>query len=205
MTANSNKYIIAHYVHIHQSKAERDNTPLLSSAQDLKPEEWYQQLQRPYLKFFKMDVLCRWAWIAGEYLLSDGTQALCDGMDKTRVAVVLSTNHGCIEVDKKYQESMATIPSPALFVYTLPNIMLGELCIRHGFKGEQLSLVTEAPDFDELCFWVNDLLTHKGMDACLCGWVDAAGTSSDVCLFWITKAGNGTAFTPQNLQQLYRL
>ncbi|XZF12832.1 hypothetical protein ACTHGU_13675 [Chitinophagaceae bacterium MMS25-I14] len=202
MAADS-KYIIAHHVHINQSKAEKDNTPLLSSTQALKPEEWYQQLQRPYLKFFKMDVLCKWAWLGAEYLLSDGTNVLYDGLDKTRIGVVLSTNHGCIDVDKRYQETIATIPSPALFVYTLPNIMLGEICIRHGIKGEQLSLISEMPDFAELHFWADDLLTNKGMDACLCGWVDATGDTSDVFLFWVAKNGGGIAFTPQNLAQLY--
>ena len=31
--------------------------------------------------------------------------------------------------------------SPALFVYTLPNIVIGEICIRHHFKGENAFFV----------------------------------------------------------------
>ena len=62
-------------------------------------------------------------------------------LDTNKVAVVLATAHGCIDVDKKYLDTIELSLAPHCFVYTLPNIMLGEICIRHGFKGEQLCMV----------------------------------------------------------------
>ena len=163
------------------------------------PEALYGALHSGYPKFYKMDKLCKWAFVAGECLFpKNGPQP--EG-DKNNTALVLTTNHGCIDVDTRYQQGIA-LPSPALFVYTLPNIMLGELCIRHGFKGEQLCMVSEHFDAYELYFSVSGLLT-RGMDACLCGWVDAFDDQYEVCLFWITKKGSGLPFTPTNIQQLY--
>ncbi|MBS1588532.1 MAG: hypothetical protein JST52_02850 [Bacteroidetes bacterium] len=152
-----------------------------------------------YAKFFKMDQLCKWAWLGTELLLHQNDQSY----NKNQISVVFATAEGCIEVDKRYRQSMTTIPSPALFVYTLNNIMLGEVCIRHGFKGEQACLSSKEFDADELFFWASDLLTHRGMDACLLGWINITENNPDLCLFWVTHSGKGHPFSKQSLQQLY--
>ncbi len=167
------------------------------------PEDLYRDLGCNYVKFFKMDILCKWAWLATEILLSDNGSFAYGEMDKTRIALVLATTDGCIEVDKKYEESIASIPSPALFVYTLPNIMLGEICIRHGFKGEQASLINNAFDSNELYFWVNDILENRGMDACLFGYVNAANGEQDISLYWAAKDKGALPLTPANIQACY--
>lgn len=167
------------------------------------PQDLYRQLSYSYMKFFKMDLLCKWAWLGAEALLSDGEGHVYDGIDKSKVAVVLMTKNGCIDVDKKYLATISDIPSPALFVYTLPNIMLGEICIRHGFKGEQLCLVSNGFNAEELHFWVNDLLQNRGMEACICGFADAYDNNRDVCFFWISKQDGITPFTMNNLNKIY--
>jgi hypothetical protein len=168
-------------------------------------EAYYDALQYSYPKFFKMDALCKWAWLGTEALLTanDGGKTY-GGLHKDRIGVVLMTAEGCIAVDKKYQASIADIPSPALFVYTLPNIMLGELCIRHGFKGEQACLVSRSFDAAELHFWVSSLFENNKIDACLCGWVDATVDRHDVCLFWVTRTTKGYVFSPGAMQELYK-
>ena len=125
------------------------------------PEMLYDAMKCAYPKFYKMDRLCKWAWVGAEGMFSGN--GLYDGLDKNKIALVLSTSHGCMEADKKYQSTIA-MPSPALFVYTLPNIMLGEICIRHGFKGEQLCTVSEQFDAEEMFFNVKGVL-DRGMDA----------------------------------------
>ena len=175
--------------------------PPLDTTAALTPEALYHALQCNYPKFYKMDNLCKWAFVATDCLFYKNN--LNSNIDKNKVAVALSTSHGCIDVDKRYQAGI-TIPSPALFVYTLPNIMLGEICIRHGINGEQHCMVTESFDADELFFTANGLLS-RSMDACLCGWVDVAGDSYDVCLFWISNGGTGVAFTAQHLLEIYKL
>jgi len=191
---------IRHYVRLSPGRIVKDGREVTAAQ---KSEDIYQLLQHPYIKFFKMDVLCKWAWLGAEYLLGHGEDAVYKNIDKEKIAVAFFTGKGCLDVDIRYRESIAAIPSPALFVYTLPNIMLGEVCIRHGFKGEQVCMVQPEPDFNEIFFYVNDLLAQTGMEACLCGWADASGEAADVCFLWVTKAPGNTPFTAGNMEQLY--
>jgi hypothetical protein len=57
-------------------------------------------------------------------------------------------------------------------------------------------------DAAELCYWANDLLQNRNMDACLCGWVDATETKKEVILFWVTKGPNGMPFNTKQMEQL---
>lgn len=195
---------IQHWLHITDHSIVKDGVHVLPDGAEVnEPQDIFRMLQYNYMKFFKMDLLCKWAWLGAETLLTDKKGTLYEGIDKNKIAVVLMTSHGCIDVDKKYLDGMQNIASPALFVYTLPNIMLGEISIRHGFKGEQLCLADESFSAEELFFWVNDLLTNRGMEACLCGWVDAYDNHKDICLFWVTKQEGTMNFTKDNLQELY--
>lgn len=199
---------ISHWVRISNTKSIRNGKPLLTGDDELvfeKPENLYRSRAFSYPKFFKMDLLSKWAWLGAECLFNENGGMLYEGLDKHKVAVVLSTAHGCLDIDKKYQNSILSIPSPALFVYTLSNIMLGEISIRHGFKGEQACLVNDGLDSEELHFWVNDLLENRGMEACLCGWVDAVDYQHDVSMFWVVKSNNGLIFSPAAIQQIHTI
>lgn len=161
------------------------NGQILAKTGNSDPADMYRALRCSYAKFFKMDKLCKWAWLGAEALVKDTAgNWLYEGLDKRNIAVVIATKDGCLEVDHRYADSMQDIPSPALFVYTLPNIMLGEICIRHGFTGEQLCEVQDEFDVDNMLFWVHDLLTQRGASHCLFGWADAAGDQHQVTLFW---------------------
>ncbi|HRO43255.1 MAG TPA: hypothetical protein PL009_10505 [Flavipsychrobacter sp.] len=197
---------ISHWIRINNRGIIKEGASVFKPDTDIAPisaEQVYRHLQFSYPKFFKMDVLSKWAWIGAEILTNNGGKFSYEDIDKSKIALVLATAHGCIDVDRKYQQSILSIPSPALFVYTLSNIMLGEICIRHGFKGEQTCLVSDRFESNELYFWVNDLLENRGMEACLCGWVDAANNQHDVSLFWIGKNGNGITFSAVAMQQIH--
>lgn len=177
--------IASPYLQINEGIVTRGESKLLHLDPPFAPEEAYHATGTKYPKFFKMDALCKWAWVGAELLLNENGRLRYEGIDKSRIAVVLATNHGCIDTDIRYAETMANIPSPALFVYTLPNIMHGEICIRHGFGGEQLCLAQETFDEAELRFWCGDLMKRGNTDACLAGWVDVSKGKPDVRLFWI--------------------
>jgi hypothetical protein len=173
-------------VTIRQGQVARNGVRLAgaSAAAFATPEAMYEALGCAYPKFFKMDMLCKWAWLASEYLLLENGVSLYEGIPAEKIGVVLFTRSGCLEADKRYHDTLATVPSPALFVYTLPNIMLGEICIRHGFKGEQLCMVQEEFDSQELLFWVRELLQKRDMEACLYGWVDVTEDQTELILCW---------------------
>ncbi len=174
----------------------------LAATGTTEPADMYRALGCSYAKFFKMDSLCKWAWLGAEALLRQGESWLYDGLDKQHIAVVIATRDGCLETDHRYAETMQTIPSPAVFVYTLPNIALGEICIRHGFTGEQLCEVADDFDAEALLFWVRDLLEHRGANHCLFGWADAVGAHHDVSLFWADRQSI-ESLSVQQLQALH--
>ncbi len=85
----------------------------------------------PYPKFGRMDPLCKLAVAVSQML----APAL-DGLPHDDVALVGGTQLGCLEVDSQFEQSRwAGAPSPALFVYTLPSMFLGEVAILHRLRG----------------------------------------------------------------------
>ncbi|MFN8309676.1 MAG: hypothetical protein U0T73_06925 [Chitinophagales bacterium] len=108
----------------------------------------YEKIGLNYPKYFKMNPLCKLAIIAAELTLR---QALKVAPLHPATALVLTTRNGSLDTDERYWQSTAAIPSPGLFVYTLANVMAGEICIRYGIKGENYCFVTEGfnRDFHE--------------------------------------------------------
>lgn len=89
-----------------------------------------------YPKFYKMDNLSKLGFLAAEMILKNPTLIL--DFKKEDIAIVLYNRNSSLDTDINYFETVKEMASPALFVYTLPNILIGELCIRHGFKGENI-------------------------------------------------------------------
>ena len=130
--------------------------------------ELYRRFVRDYPKFFKMDTLCRLGFIAAELLLQKGP------VD----AVVLANRSASIKNDTDY---MATIsdgnyyPSPALFVYTLPNIVTGEIAIRHAIQGETSCYILNQPE--ELEPIILSTLNSQ-LSTILAGWCECSAPNT---------------------------
>jgi hypothetical protein len=101
------------------------------------------------------------------------------------VGVVLSNAHASLDTDIRYLQSVQDMASPALFVYTLPNIMIGEICIRHKFKGENTFFVFKDFDATFITSYVKGLLDEGLVRACVYGWVDVLHQEYDAELYLI--------------------
>jgi hypothetical protein len=158
-----------------------------------------------YPKFHKMDHLSKLGFLASELLMRD-MPPLVERYAAEHVAVVLANAHASQDTDLRYLESAKTKPSPALFVYTLPNIVAGEICIRHGLKGEIAFFVS--PDFDahQMSDYVNLVMASEKTKACVAGWVEVMGDHHDVFLYLAEKqrGSNGLEHTAGQLQKLYQ-
>jgi hypothetical protein len=152
----------------------------------------YQHFGFQYPKFYKMDHLSKLAWLAAELLLSKGFSP--DLYQPEDIAVVLSNSNASLDTDYKYMETVKEIPSPAVFVYTLPNIMIGEICIRHKFKGENAFFVFESFDAGFIHQYVHDLMENTMARACICGWVDVLGAEYKAVLFLVEKVASSVPF-----------
>lgn len=131
----------------------------------------YKQMIGNYPKFYKMDGLSRLGFVASEILLN----AEKGETDKER-AIIFFNHSSSIASDRNYKESINDkdnyFPSPSIFVYTLPNIVTGEIAIRNHFHGETSFFIL--PDKDERM--MEEILQASCLDAqsksFLTGWID---------------------------------
>lgn len=131
----------------------------------------YKQMIGNYPKFYKMDGLSRLGFVASEILLN----AEKGETDKER-AIIFFNHSSSIASDRNYKESISDknnyFPSPSIFVYTLPNIVTGEIAIRNHFHGETSFFIL--PDKDERL--MEEILQASCRDdqskSFLTGWID---------------------------------
>lgn len=131
----------------------------------------YKQMIGDYPKFYKMDGLSRLGFVASEILLN----AEKGETDKER-AIIFFNHSSSIASDRNYKESINDkdnyFPSPSIFVYTLPNIVTGEIAIRNHFHGETSFFIL--PDKDERL--MEEILQASCRDdqskSFLTGWID---------------------------------
>lgn len=131
----------------------------------------YKQMIGNYPKFYKMDGLSRLGFVASEILLN----AEKGETDKER-AIIFFNHSSSITSDRNYKESINDkdnyFPSPSIFVYTLPNIVTGEIAIRNHFHGETSFFIL--PDKDERM--MEEILQASCRDdqskSFLTGWID---------------------------------
>jgi hypothetical protein len=163
----------------------------------------YQHFNWQYPKFFKMDNLSRLGWAATELLLEGWDAAAYQPQE---VAVVLSNASSSLDTDYKYTQTMKEIPSPSVFVYTLPNIVIGEICIRHRFKGENAFFLSAEFDAALLTRYVTYVLEAGIARACITGWVEWLGESFKAALFLIERKETADAlpFTAENMDRIFK-
>lgn len=134
----------------------------------------YKRYIGDYPRFYKMDLLSRLGFVASELLLaSEGKERFveCDGR-----AVVLFNHSSSIHADRAYLESIRDAdnyyPSPSLFVYTLPNIVTGEIAIRNHYHGETSFYIL--PRRDEAIIRMVQQATFCDPDtrSMMTGWLD---------------------------------
>ena len=163
----------------------------------------YQHFQLNYPKYYKMDNLSKLGWLASEILLKDSYQK--DQYQPEEVGLVLTNRNSSLDNDIKYFESAKEIASPSLFVYTLPNIVIGEICIRNNFKGEHAFYIQEMFDADFVTAQVNYLLDNNILKTCICGWVDVLDQDYKAALFLVERqqTDNSVPFSTKSINNIF--
>jgi hypothetical protein len=145
-------------------------------------KEAYKSLALNYPKFHKMDHLSKLAFLASEIILKDE--------DQSRTALVFANRSSSLDTDFKYQESINSqenyFPSPAVFVYTLPNICVGEISIRHKMQTENAFFVLDEFNEEFLNNYSAQLLQSGKADKVLCGWVELYQESYKAFVYLLT-------------------
>ena len=136
--------------------------------------ELYRAYIGDYPKFFKMDTLSKLGFVASEMLLKDeGKERFVSREDR---AVVLFNKTASLQADTNYQATIQEpenfFPSPAAFVYTLPNIVTGEIAIRNKYYGETSFIVVESCDAHIMARQLMNAFQDPMTQSILGGWLD---------------------------------
>lgn len=163
----------------------------------------YKFLHLDYPKFYKMDNLSKLGWLASEILIKDN-EAVVKQYKPEEIGLLLTNANSSIEADVKYFQTIE-MASPALFVYTLPNILNGEICIRNNFKGENACFIFEAFNAEFIKEYVDDLFANNKLKLCICGWVDALGEAYKAALFLVGNnvTASSIEFTEENMNKVF--
>ncbi|QQX77871.1 MULTISPECIES: 3-oxoacyl-ACP synthase [Aequorivita] len=149
----------------------------------------YKILKTTYPKFFKMDNLSKLAFLAADVLLKNENL----NEEENNIALIFSNRASSLDTDRKHQAAIENsdeyFPSPAVFVYTLPNICLGEISIKHRLYSENSFFIFDRFNAEYLQLYANSLLRSGKAEKVLCGWVDLDENSYDAFLYLVEKEG----------------
>ena len=144
-------------------------------------ESLYRREIGDYPKFYKMDRLSRLGFAAVQMLLKKAKeQKPAFLLDTERCGILLANHWSSVHNDRQYQQTIADkqnyFPSPALFVYTLPNIVTGETAIYNHLFGETMFYVL--PDEQDMDKLVAATIQQSDCKQLITGWVEYEGENN---------------------------
>lgn len=161
----------------------------------------YRFLKTDYSKFFKMDNLSKLAFLAADVLLNRENL----NADENNIALIFSNRASSLDTDRKHQAAIENVaeyfPSPAIFVYTLPNICLGEISIKHKLYSENSFFIFDRFNAEHLQLYAKGLLKTEKAEKVLCGWVNFDDNSYEAFLYLVGNEGK----IEHNTEEITRL
>lgn len=197
------KLYIKHFCHIKNNEVNLDGKFIFKDETTTNTKDFFKNIYTnqtlKYPKFFKMDLLSKLSFLAAELVLNN--------VETTKnIALVFSNNASSLDTDRKYQKSIDNkddfYPSPAIFVYTLPNIGIGEISIRHQIKSENAFFVFQDYQADFHHAYENNLIQSQKSEAVLGGWVNVDKNSYEAFVYLVDKSGK-IEHTKEQLDKLY--
>lgn len=143
----------------------------------------FRSFRQPDMLFYKMSDLCKALYVAVGHLLENCKPL--DGFKPTRRAITVGNRVSSLEADLMHQDIVNRHndegASPAVFVYTLPNIATGEICIRHNIQGDNTFFIEDGDGG-----WTEEyarlLVEYDYADVVICGRCDKLGENWNVKL-----------------------
>ena len=196
---------ILHYVHILPDAVTLDGVRLSVEGEgQALLSSLYREFVKDYPKFFKMDPLARLGLVATELLVGGESGRFTPREDR---AVLVSSRSGSLCDDRNYQKTIEEgdyFPSPALFVYTLANIVTGEIAIRNKYEGDTTAYAMADFDAARLVAVVGDAFEDRVTTSAVCGWLECSDADrfEAVLLLVAEYAPAGMPFTEENLNRI---
>ena len=145
----------------------------------------YKHIGVDYRRFYKMDVLSKLGFLASEILLANSDRE----QPKPDMGIILFNKNASLEGDRNFQKTIRDkddfFPSPAEFVYTLPNIVNGEIAIRNKIYGETAFYVVADFQQDMLYEAIENMVNFAGMKRVLAGWAEVDAFTGEYNAFMV--------------------
>lgn len=153
-----------------------------------------------YPKFFKMDALSKVGFVASELLLQYAKAMGWHPVADDATAILLFNHTASLNADNHFQETIADgddfFPSPALFVYTLPNIVTGEIAIRNRFYGETNFMVLATADAKTMAEQMVNAFQDPATETVIGGWLDCVDEEHYDARLFMLRRNNATDVLP---------
>ncbi len=169
----------------------------------------YKNFNIKYPKYFKMDNLSKLGFLACDILLKEIN--ISEKYKNDEIGIILSNKGSSIDTDIKYQETIKNrnnyFPSPSVFVYTLANVMVGEMCIRNNIKGENTVFIADEFNIELITKYVDHLFNSNKVNACITGHIEYTDYNYETVFYLIereNKSGEVKPFNIENLELVYR-
>jgi 3-oxoacyl-[acyl-carrier-protein] synthase-1 len=162
----------------------------------------YREKIGNYPKFFKMDLLCKLGFVASELLIKE-----LDGVDLSAASIVIFNRSSSYHNDWMYQQTIKDndnfFPSPSIFVYTLPNIVTGEIAIRNRIYGETSFYLLENFDPERIAMVVSATMADNGNNGVICGWLDCYNDNDfNACLAYFSDGMTGKKTIEETFEKI---
>ncbi len=160
-------------VQISQGQVNVDETSAFVSSQTdfhIFSREAFKSRGESNMKFYKMDDLSKLGYLASAWLL--------DGIEygEEECGIVMSGKYGCLDTDIRHQQIIDSegdsSASPAVFVYTLPNVVAAEISIRHHIKGENIWFWSEDKTMSDIKKYASILAASRDLKYCIAAHID---------------------------------
>ncbi|GGD80865.1 3-oxoacyl-ACP synthase [Planktosalinus lacus] len=199
-------YFISDYVSIWKNTLSLNGETLFNCSQETSFKDFskslYKHIDMNYPKFYKMDNLSKLALLATEALFKNKNF----NPEEENIALTLSNKSGSLDTDLKHQDSIADetnfFPSPAVFVYTLANICLGEISIKYKLQTENAFFVSESFQPDFITVYAEQLLQTGKAKKVLCGWVEYTDDNYEAFIYLVDEEGT-LEHRSETLKKLY--
>lgn len=166
---------ISHRVTLTPDSLRIDNTETAVDATgDQLLRSLYKERIGDYPRFYKMDPLSKLGFLAAELLLRAEGSSMCEGTSGRGIAFF--NRKASLKADLAYLETMRHkdnyFPSPSLFVYTLPNMAVGEIACRHHYLGETAFYVLPEKNLSRISDIVECMFCDSQTQSVMAGWVE---------------------------------
>jgi hypothetical protein len=162
-----------------------ENSDIKSSPEFL--STLYRVMEIGYPKFFKMDNLSKLGYLCTELLLRE--TSLFGESPKMDVGMVFCNKSSSLDTDENFVKTIGEdyFPSPSVFVYTLPNIVMGEIAIRHKIHGENTFFVCDKFNPELLFNYTHSCFEEEIISQAIIGWIEFHSNTSKAFLMLVNK------------------